>query len=151
MASVAELDKISKQLKRDSLRMTHAAKSGHPGGSLGCANFFASLFFEVMEQKPDFDMNGIGEDIFILSNGHISPVYYSTLARQGYIELSELSTFRKLNSRLQVLLWWYRQPNVSRSRLTKMNVSVPGATRHPVGVTDLWVSPSLRPMLRRCP
>ncbi len=101
MPSVAELEKISKQLKRDSLRMTHSAKSGHPGGSLGCSNFFASLFFEVMEQKPDFEMDGIGEDIFILSNGHISPVYYSTLARRGYFELSELGTFRKLNSRLQ--------------------------------------------------
>ena len=101
MGSVGELERISKQLRRDSLRMTNSAKSGHPGGSLGCADFMASLFFEVLEQKEGFDMDGKGEDIFILSNGHITPVYYATLARRGYFDISELTTFRKINSRLQ--------------------------------------------------
>jgi len=81
--------------------MVHACQSGHPGGSLGCADLFVALFFEVMEHDPDFTMDGIGEDLFFLSNGHISPVFYSTLARAGYFEVSELATFRKINSRLQ--------------------------------------------------
>lgn len=81
--------------------MVHACQSGHPGGSLGCADLFVALFFELMERNPGFDMDGVGEDLFFLSNGHISPVFYSTLARAGYFEVSELATFRKINSRLQ--------------------------------------------------
>jgi transketolase len=81
--------------------MVYDAQSGHPGGSLGCTEFFTALYFEIMERKPGFDIDGIGEDIFFLSNGHISPVWYSTLARTGYFPLEELKTFRKINSRLQ--------------------------------------------------
>lgn len=81
--------------------MVHKVNSGHPGGSLGCTEFFVALYFELMELKDRFTMDGIGEDIFILSNGHISPVYYSALARRGYFPLEELNTFRMLNSRLQ--------------------------------------------------
>lgn len=99
--SVHELERTASQVRRDIVRMVHACQSGHPGGSLGCADLFVALFFEVMDRKPGFDMNGIGEDLFFLSNGHISPVFYSTLARAGYFEVSELSTFRKINSRLQ--------------------------------------------------
>ncbi|MBC7903909.1 MAG: transketolase, partial [Gemmatimonadaceae bacterium] len=83
------------------VRMVHGCASGHPGGSLGCTEYFTALFFKVMKHNPAFDMNAKDEDVFILSNGHISPVYYSTLARAGYFEVSELATFRKLNSRLQ--------------------------------------------------
>ncbi|MDB2675697.1 transketolase, partial [Flavobacteriales bacterium] len=86
---------------RDIVRMVHAQNSGHPGGSLGCVEFFVALYFEIMNHKTDFDMDGIGEDVFFLSNGHISPVLYSVLARRGYFEVSELSTFRTINSRLQ--------------------------------------------------
>lgn len=81
--------------------MVHAVQSGHPGGSLGCADFFTALYFKVMEHNPDFSMNGINEDVFFLSNGHISPVFYSALARSGYFDVEELATFRKINSRLQ--------------------------------------------------
>lgn len=81
--------------------MVHAVQSGHPGGSLGCTEFFTALYFEIMQRKPGFDMDGRDEDIFFLSNGHISPVFYSTLARAGYFDVSELETFRKINSRLQ--------------------------------------------------
>jgi len=81
--------------------MVHAVQSGHPGGSLGCTDFMVALYFEIMKRKDGFDMNGTGEDIFFLSNGHISPVFYSVLARSGYFPVSELATFRKLNSRLQ--------------------------------------------------
>lgn len=101
MAETDELKKIATQVRRDVLRMVHGAKSGHPGGALGCADFFTALFFRIMKHNTAFQMDGAGEDIFILSNGHISPVYYSTLARAGYFPLAELSTFRKLNSRLQ--------------------------------------------------
>src|SRR5688572_31272194 len=96
-----DLKNIALQIRRDILRMVHGANSGHPGGSLGCADFFTALFFKVMNHNNDFKMDGKGEDIFLLSNGHISPVYYSTLARSGYFDKSELSTFRKINSRLQ--------------------------------------------------
>lgn len=89
------------QMRRDIVRMVHAVQSGHPGGSLGCADYFAALFFEVMKHNPQFKMDGVGEDLFFLSNGHISPVYYSALARTGYFPVQELSTFRKLNTRLQ--------------------------------------------------
>jgi transketolase len=96
-----QLHDLTTQVRRDILRMVHAVNSGHPGGSLGCAEFLVCLFQEVMERKEGFDMNGIGEDIFFLSNGHISPVFYSVLARSGYFQVEELATFRKLNSRLQ--------------------------------------------------
>jgi transketolase len=98
---MADLKSIASQIRRDIVRMVHGAASGHPGGSLGCADFFTSLYFEVMQHDPHFTMDGKNEDIFFLSNGHISPVWYSTLARSGYFDIKELSTFRKLNSRLQ--------------------------------------------------
>lgn len=101
MPSIAELQAIATQLRRDTVRMVHAVNSGHPGGSLGCADFLTALYFQVMKHNPSFAMDAPEEDVFILSNGHISPVYYSALARAGYFEKSELSTFRKLNSRLQ--------------------------------------------------
>ena len=101
MPNIAELEKICTQIRRDILRMVHANNSGHPGGSLGCTEFFVSLYFEIMNHNKKFSMNGIGEDLFFLSNGHISPVWYATLARSGYFELAELATFRKINSRLQ--------------------------------------------------
>lgn len=96
-----DLKAIAAQVRRDIVRMVHNCQSGHPGGSLGCADFFTALYFEIMDRKPGFDMNGKDEDIFFLSNGHISPVFYSVLARAGYFDISELKTFRKLNSRLQ--------------------------------------------------
>ncbi len=95
------LKQTATQVRRDIVRMVYAVQSGHPGGSLGCADFMVALYFEVMKRKPGFDMDGIGEDIFFLSNGHISPVFYSVLARTGYFPVSELATFRKINSRLQ--------------------------------------------------
>jgi transketolase len=96
-----ELKSIASQIRRDILRMVHGVNSGHPGGSLGCADYFTALFFKAMKHHPNFSMDGKDEDIFILSNGHISPVYYSTLARSGYFDIKELATFRKLNTRLQ--------------------------------------------------
>jgi transketolase len=102
MASIKELEKICFQVRRDIVRMVHAVNSGHPGGSLGCTEYFVALYFEVMKHNPNnFNMDGIGEDLFFLSNGHVSPVIYSTLARSGYFPVKELATFRKLNSRLQ--------------------------------------------------
>jgi len=101
MASVDELKRICTQVRRDIVRMVHAPQSGHPGGSLGCTEFFVALYFEVMKHDNAFNMDGKGEDIFFLSNGHISPVFYSVLARSGYFPVSELATFRRLNSRLQ--------------------------------------------------
>jgi transketolase len=98
---MADLKAIASQIRRDILRMVHGASSGHPGGSLGCTDFFTALYFEIMKHDPKFSMDGKNEDIFFLSNGHISPVFYSTLARAGYFDLKELATFRKLNSRLQ--------------------------------------------------
>lgn len=96
------LDKIASQVRRDIVRMVSGAKSGHPGGSLGCADFLTVLYFDVMNINPsNFDMDGINEDIFYLSNGHISPVFYSILSRRGYFPVSELGTFRKISSRLQ--------------------------------------------------
>jgi transketolase len=99
--TINELEDIAAQVRRDIVRMVHACQSGHPGGSLGCADFFTALYFEVMKHNTDFKMDGKGEDLFFLSNGHISPVFYSVLARSGYFDVSELATFRKLNSRLQ--------------------------------------------------
>ena len=101
MTDIKKLEKITTQVRRDIVRMVHANNSGHPGGSLGCTEFMISLYFDVMNHNAKFSMDGIGEDIFFLSNGHISPVWYSVLARSGYFSVSELSTFRKLNSRLQ--------------------------------------------------
>ena len=101
MTDIQKLEKIIPQVRRDILRMVHANNSGHPGGSLGCTEFMTALYFEVMNHNAEFSMDGIGEDIFFLSNGHISPVWYSVLARSGYFSVSELATFRKLNSRLQ--------------------------------------------------
>jgi transketolase len=89
------------QVRRDIVRMVHAVQSGHPGGSLGCTDFLTALYFKAMKRNPGFDMDGTGEDVFFLSNGHISPVFYSVLARSGYFPVNELATFRKLNSRLQ--------------------------------------------------
>jgi len=98
---VSNTPEIVVQVRRDILRMVHAVNSGHPGGSLGCAEFMVVLFFEIMKIKKDFTMDGKNEDLFFLSNGHISPVFYSVLARFGYFPVSELSTFRKIDSRLQ--------------------------------------------------
>ena len=99
--SIENLKKISSQVRRDILRMVHNVQSGHPGGSLGCTDLLVSLFFNIMKRKEKFDMNGKDEDIFFLSNGHISPVFYSVLSRSGYFKINELNTFRELNSRLQ--------------------------------------------------
>ncbi|MGB3454060.1 MAG: transketolase [Moheibacter sp.] len=99
--TLEQLQTHVQQTRRDILRMVHAVNSGHPGGSLGCAEFFTALYGKVMDYSTDFKMDGTGEDLFFLSNGHISPVYYSTLARFGFFPVEELNTFRKLNSRLQ--------------------------------------------------
>jgi transketolase len=101
MADLTKLEALVVQIRRDILRMVHAVNSGHPGGSLGCTEFLTALYFEQMNLKGEFDMDGIGEDVFFLSNGHISPLFYSVLARRGYFPVEELATFRKLNSRLQ--------------------------------------------------
>lgn len=107
---VKELEKITSQVRRDIVRMVTAVQSGHPGGSLGCTDFLTALYFEVMNAEPsDFTMNGDGEDLFFLSNGHISPVLYSVLAHRGYFEVAELATFRKIGTRLQ------GHPSVSKS------------------------------------
>lgn len=95
------LQDIATQVRRDIVRMVHGCQSGHPGGSLGCADFMTALYFKVMNHNTDFNMDGKGEDLFFVSNGHISPVFYSVLARSGYFPVSELATFRRLNSRLQ--------------------------------------------------
>ena len=96
-----KLNDIATQIRRDIIRMVHAVQSGHPGGSLGCTEYFTALYFEIMKHNPDFNMDGRDEDLFFLSNGHISPVFYSSLARSGYFPIEELATFRKINSRLQ--------------------------------------------------
>ena len=101
MANIAELKNIASQVRRDIVRMVHSCQSGHPGGSLGCADYLVALYFFIMKHDPKFNMQGIDEDLFFISNGHISPVLYSVLARSGYFDISELSTFRKINSRLQ--------------------------------------------------
>jgi transketolase len=101
MTNNASLKDITTQVRRDILRMVHKVNSGHPGGSLGCADFFVSLYFEIMEHDTSFSMDGKNEDLFFLSNGHISPVFYSTLARRGYFPVEELNTFRLIDSRLQ--------------------------------------------------
>jgi transketolase len=101
MSNIQQLQDFTTQVRRDILRMVHAVNSGHPGGSLGCAEFLVALYQDLMKRNEGFDMNGTNEDIFFLSNGHISPVFYSVLARSGYFPVSELATFRKLNTRLQ--------------------------------------------------
>ncbi len=102
MNKVEELQRIASQVRRDIIRMVSGVQSGHPGGSLGCADFLTTLYFEEMDINPDnFNINGKGEDMFFLSNGHISPLWYSILARRGFFSIVELATFRKLNSRLQ--------------------------------------------------
>lgn len=95
------LEQIASQIRRDIVRMVHGSASGHPGGSLGCTEFLTALYFKIMKHDPSFNMDGVQEDLFFLSNGHISPLLYATLARSGYFDPSELATFRKLNSRLQ--------------------------------------------------
>ena len=101
MSNTQQLNDLTIQVRRDILRMVHAVNSGHPGGSLGCTEFLVTLYQNIMQRKPGFDMDGMGEDLFFLSNGHISPVFYSVLARSGYFPVSELATFRLINSRLQ--------------------------------------------------
>jgi transketolase len=101
MSDIKQLQDFTTQVRRDILRMVHAVNSGHPGGSLGCAEFLVALYQDILNRKSGFDMNGNGEDLFFLSNGHISPVFYSVLARSGYFPVAELATFRKLNTRLQ--------------------------------------------------
>ncbi|MCH8555296.1 MAG: transketolase [Schleiferiaceae bacterium] len=102
MSHLSQLEATANQVRRDIVRMVHAVNSGHPGGSLGCTEFFVALYFDLMHHQPKpFTMDGHGEDLFFLSNGHISPVFYSTLARAGYFDVAELNTFRKINTRLQ--------------------------------------------------
>ena len=101
MANITELQQTVSQVRRDIVRMVHANNSGHPGGSLGCSEYLVALYFETMKHDSNFKMDGKGEDLFFLSNGHISPVFYSVLARSGYFDVAELATFRKINSRLQ--------------------------------------------------
>ncbi|WP_417887432.1 transketolase [Zunongwangia sp.] len=101
MANIEELKSFATQVRRDIVRQVHKVSSGHPGGSLGCTEFFTVLYNEIMEYSTDFDMDGKDEDLFFLSNGHISPVFYSVLARSGYFPVKELNTFRLINSRLQ--------------------------------------------------
>lgn len=99
--STAELTKIASQVRRDIVRMVHAQQSGHPGGSLGCTDFLTALYFKIMKFDTNFSMDGKHEDLFFLSNGHISPVFYSVLSRSGFFDVKELASFRKINSRLQ--------------------------------------------------
>lgn len=101
ISDLSTLKDTATQVRRDILRMVHGCQSGHPGGSLGCADFLVALYFKIMKHDPDFHMDGQNEDLFFLSNGHISPVFYSVLARSGYFDPAEMKTFRKLNSRLQ--------------------------------------------------
>ena len=101
MPTISELEKTASQVRRDIVRMVHGCQSGHPGGSLGCADFITALYFEVMKHNTNFNMDGTNEDLFFLSNGHISPVWYSVLARSGYFPVAELASFRKLDTRLQ--------------------------------------------------
>jgi len=101
MASIQTLKDTATQIRRDIVRMVHGVQSGHPGGSLGCTDFITALYFHTLDHNPVFTMDGKGEDLFFLSNGHISPVFYSALARSGYFEVKELASFRKLNTRLQ--------------------------------------------------
>jgi transketolase len=101
LPNIQQLERTASQIRRDIVRMVHACQSGHPGGSLGCTDFFVALYFHHLRHNPGFNMDGQGEDLFFLSNGHISPVWYSTLAHSGYFDKKELATFRFLNTRLQ--------------------------------------------------
>lgn len=101
MDNLKKLKETASQIRRDIVRMVHRAQSGHPGGSLGCADFFTALYFSELKHNPEFNMKGANEDVFILSNGHISPVFYASLARSGYFDLKELNSFRSIDSRLQ--------------------------------------------------
>jgi transketolase len=102
MSQIQELERVASQVRRDIVRMVHAVNSGHPGGSLGCTDYFVALYFNTLRIQPEkWNMDGISEDLFFLSNGHISPVWYSVLSRKGYFPVAELATFRKINSRLQ--------------------------------------------------
>ena len=98
---MTDLKAIASQVRRDIVRMVHGVQSGHPGGSLGCTEYMTALYFKILHHNPKFNMDGVGEDVFFVSNGHISPVFYSVLARSGYFPINELGTFRKINSRLQ--------------------------------------------------
>ena len=100
-SDIENLEQIATQVRRDIVRMVHGCQSGHPGGSLGCTDYLVALYFHIMTHNSDFNMDGTGEDLFFLSNGHSSPVWYSVLARSGYFDISELATFRKINSRVQ--------------------------------------------------
>lgn len=99
--SIQELERIASQVRRDIVRMVHSCQSGHPGGSLGCTDFLVALYFQILDHNPSFQMDASNEDVFFLSNGHISPVWYSVLSRSGYFDVAELSTFRQIDSRLQ--------------------------------------------------
>lgn len=99
--NIEELERIASQVRRDIVRMVHNVQSGHPGGSLGCTDYFVAMYFHIMKHDKSFNEDGINEDLFFLSNGHISPVWYSTLARYGYFDIEELNSFRKIDSRLQ--------------------------------------------------
>jgi transketolase len=99
--SMEKLQAMATQVRRDIVRMVHGVQSGHPGGSLGCTDFMVALYFKIMKHNPSFHMEGANEDLFFLSNGHISPLFYSVLSRSGYFPVAELGTFRKLNTRLQ--------------------------------------------------
>ena len=101
MTDLKNLERMATQLRRDVLRMVHAVQSGHPGAPLGCAEFFSAMYFSVLRHSPNFDIDGKGQDLFFLSNGHLSAGWYSVLARSGYFEVAELATFRKISSRLQ--------------------------------------------------
>ena len=102
MATIVELEQMASQVRRDIIRMINKPKSGHTGGSLGCADFFVALYFKVLDHNPNsFDMDGVNEDIFFLSNGHVAPAWYSVLSRSGCFDIKELGTLRQLNSRLQ--------------------------------------------------
>ncbi len=101
MEQTIDLKDVATQIRRDIVRMVHGVQSGHPGGSLGCADFFTALYFKIMKHNPAFSMDALNEDVFFLSYGHISPLFYASLARSGYFDVKELATFRKLNSRLQ--------------------------------------------------
>ena len=101
LTDIPELKNIASQVRRDIVRMVNACQSGHPGGSLGCTDFFVAMYFNIMSLKPGFNMDGKEEDMFFLSNGHVSPAWYSVLARRGFFEITELATFRQINSRLQ--------------------------------------------------
>jgi transketolase len=98
---MTDLKQVASQVRRDIVRMVHGCQSGHPGGSLGCTEYMTALYFKIMKHNPAFNMDGIGEDVFFVSNGHISPLFYSVLARSGYFPVSELASFRRINSRLQ--------------------------------------------------